>query len=59
MSDHRQSAGKYEKPGSVKGNLGQKRAAREESADAKLEHMGDTQSSRDKRSKKHEERIKN
>lgn len=51
MTDHRKFAEKAEKPGSSQGNLGQKKAEREENADEKLEHMGDTDSSRGKHAK--------
>jgi len=59
MTDNRQFAEKTEKSGaSSQGNLGQKQAAREETADEKLEHMGDKKSSQHEQAKDQKRRDK-
>lgn len=58
MTDNRRPAEKVEKTARTRGNLGQKEAAREETADEKLEHMGNDKSSRGQKTKAPEKRGK-
>lgn len=58
MTDNRQIPEKNGRTGSSQGNLGQKQASREETAEEKLEHMGDEKASRDEQSKTQKKREK-
>jgi hypothetical protein len=58
MTSNRQFAEKAQKSDRSEGNLGQKKAAREEAADAKLDHMGDDTSRPHDQAKKQKDRDK-